>query len=94
MMHEFYANGGTQDVDAWTIHIYRGPPERMLPDYASFQTEINNWATVRIKPSWMTEEAAWINRCEYNNPDSVTMAGYMGCYALLNWSQGASRMYW
>jgi len=100
LMHNFYANGGTQDIDAWTIHVYTNPnpspgrPENLISMMAASITEMKNWPTANAKPIWMTEGSAYVNYNGSGIPPAGTRGAYIARYHLLMWSQGARRVYW
>jgi hypothetical protein len=100
MMHNFYANGGTQDVDAWTVHIYTNPnpnpgmPENLVSMISGPKNEMKNWPAVNSKPLWLTEGSAYVNYNGSGIPAAGTRGAYIARYHLLLLSQGVSRVYW
>ncbi len=96
-LDNYFAEGGTKDIDAVAMHAYPNPSN----DVAEFMTGsvtdgikkvMNNYGLAN-KPIWDTE-GSWGDKAEGAITDPDLQAAFVARDYLLHWSVGISRFYW
>jgi hypothetical protein len=96
-MDDYFAAGGTQDVDAVAMHMYPNPnndiAETVVGSASSTLRTVMAKYGLAGKPMWDTE-GGWGYASKGAITDPNLRAAFVARDYLLQWSMGISRLYW